>query len=136
MDSRTNQLLRALDPASVDLLVLLARRSLSEKELVAASGGLNQPMVHKKLRRLVEVGLVRQSGVGAGRGRPWSLSVPQPTSDFLLAVLGLTDAVESVDNQDRRELRKSLSTEETGIGLRLVSEGTGSQQKERKRKRR
>lgn len=108
MDVRTSQLLRALDPLAVDVLLCLHRKELSEKALVEGMGGPHQPTVHKKLKRLADAGLVRQPGDAAGRGAAWVVAAPDETADLLAALLALANALDDADRRQRERTRARL----------------------------
>lgn len=101
MDNRTSQLLRALDPLSVDLLLILLEKELSEKALLLEIDGSQQPTVHKKLARLADVGLIRPADQSRARGFPWTAAAPRETADLLAALLALSDALDEADRRQR-----------------------------------
>lgn len=92
MDVRTSELLRGLDPASMDLLSLLVEKPRSEKGLLESLPEVPQPTAHKKLARLEQIGLIHRQG-GRERGLPWSVKAPKETVHFLRALLDLADAL-------------------------------------------
>jgi hypothetical protein len=108
MDTRTAQLLRALDPLAADLLLDLLVRPAAEKELIQSFEGIPQPTAHIKLRRLKETGLIQQQPNVLGRGQPWSVAHPTETTDLLDALFTLADAVESSDRRLRKGARRKL----------------------------
>jgi DNA-binding IclR family transcriptional regulator len=107
MDDRTSLLAAALDSLALELLLTLLEKAGSEKELVAALGGPTQPTVHKKLKRLEEIGLIRQTP--AGRGAPWHVTARVETADLLRAMLGLADVLEDLAQEERSEAKARLT---------------------------
>lgn len=101
MDNRTSQLLRALDPLSVDLLLILLEQELSEKGLLLELDGARQPTVHKKLARLADVGLIQPADQSHGRGGPWTVTTPREAAGLLTAMLALSDALDEADKRQR-----------------------------------
>jgi DNA-binding MarR family transcriptional regulator len=121
MDTRTAQILRALDPLTVDLLLELVQRPSAEKALVQAVEHGTQPTIHNKLRRLGEIGLIKRRSDASTRGRPWTVTQPEKTLDLLNALLALADAVEAADRTERAQIREKLARpQQDGPALRLV----------------
>lgn len=110
MDTRTSQLLSALDPLSADLLINLLPSARSEKELLRTIEGTPQPTGHRKLRSLAKAGMVRQDPTAQGRGQPWFVSAPQETGRLLNALFDLADALENTDRQERQRSRAELAS--------------------------
>jgi DNA-binding HxlR family transcriptional regulator len=121
MDVRTSQLLRALDPLAADVILHLLTNKSSEKELVEAIDGALQPTVHKKLRRLSEIGVVRQNIDASGRGSPWILTAPREVAGLLAALISLAEALDRVDRCERVRISEGLTMERTEMPtLRVV----------------
>jgi len=112
MDSRTTQLLKALDGDAFDLLVEILARPGTEKELVERAGTLLQPTVHKKLDRLAQAGLIRKDKGAGGRGQPWEMVAPEATETCVRALLDLADALETADREARGDVRGRLDPRE------------------------
>lgn len=119
MDIRTSQVLAALDPLAVDLLLNLLSSPASEMGLIEATPGATQPTVHRKLRRLAEAGIISQAEDASGRGQPWRISTPTELKVLLQALFDLVDAL---DDQNRKE--RAAARQRLGVGrqrrLRLV----------------
>ena len=121
MDTRTTQLLRALDPTSAELLVALLEEPRSEKILLEEFGSVPQATGHRKLQRLADAGLIRRNSHETSRGAPWIPTAPQPTTKFLSALFSLVDALEAVDQRDRNAIRDRLAlSKPEEAELRLV----------------
>jgi predicted transcriptional regulator len=107
MDTRTSQLLDALDPLAADLLLALLERPRSEKELVLAVGA-SQPTVHRRLNGLAHVGVIDQSTTEGQRGQPWRVAAVDETKRVIAAMFDLTDTLEASDRQVRARGRRGL----------------------------
>lgn len=119
MDTRTSLLASSLDPLAFDLLLTLLERERAEKELVASVEGPGQPTVHKKLKKLAEIGLIYQAS--AGRGAIWRVAAPTETAKLLAAMIALGDALEGRDRQKRSQAKARLAAVGGGRSrLRLV----------------
>jgi DNA-binding transcriptional ArsR family regulator len=121
MDTRTTNLLRALDGTSLEILAALLENPLSEKSLVRVVKDATQPTIHKKLQKLEEVGLIKRPPFEGKRGLPWSVVAPQASANLLRAVLLLSEALDSADQQVRQGLLKRLD-ESSKPALRVVKE--------------
>jgi DNA-binding HxlR family transcriptional regulator len=116
MDLRTHQLLAALDPPSVEILVVLLSGPMSEKELRKRVPDLKQAQVNKKLSRLAQVGLIHHHASHAGRGAPWNVSAMEPTRDLLRSLLQLSEALD-IDDRSKREAMHAQITQPRLIAL-------------------
>lgn len=114
MDIRTSQVLTAIDPLAVDLLLNLLPNPVSEMELIEATEGATQPTGHRKLRRLADAGIVFQPEGAKGRGRPWAISAPLETAALLEALFSLADTLESSDRGRRDTAREKLRSTRRG----------------------
>jgi DNA-binding transcriptional ArsR family regulator len=123
MDVRTSQLLKVVDAAAAELLLILLERDLSEKELVGVADGLPQPTVHKKLGRLAEAGVIKQGAYAPGRGSPWSVVAPKEVASFLAALFGLADALDQADASERAQARGRIAKAQAAAkpDLRIVA---------------
>lgn len=119
MDIRTSQVIAAIDPLAVDLLLNLLPGPLSEMALIESTSGATQPTGHRKMRRLGEAGIVRQDT--EGRGKPWRVSAPQETAVLLQALFDLVDGLEDLDSRERQDSRDRLQKGRRGR-LRLAAE--------------
>lgn len=106
MDDRTAQLLDALDPVAVAMLVELVAGPATEAELVSALEGTSQPTANRRLDRMRRARIVAQE-VGKPRapGRLWAVLYREETEALLTALLELSGAIES-DQEARREAAK------------------------------
>ena len=110
MDTRTTQVLEALDGLSLDLLIELLGGSATEASLVEnVAGGASQPTVHRRLTNLARSGLVQQApGTPHEPGREWRAVAPKSTGLFIEALLELTDALEAADRSKRKAAQQRL----------------------------
>ena len=120
MDIRTSQVLTALDPLSVDLMLILLEAPLPETELIGKAAGATQPTGHRKMRRLANAGVVVQKDP-AGRGQAWYVSAPAEVEAFIGALFDLVDALEQRAHKDRQESRRKLGAKRRG-NLRVVGD--------------
>jgi DNA-binding HxlR family transcriptional regulator len=123
MDLRTANLLDALDPLSVELLIVMLTGSATETDLVKSVAGATQPTVHRRLTRLAKAGLVEhEQGTPRAPGRPWSLVHVQETEQLVEALLALSDVAEDRDRAERDETRRDLKRARAGrLGLKEAS---------------
>lgn len=121
MDNRTTNLMRALDGTGLEILAALVEGPMSEKTLVGHVRSATQPTIHKKLQKLANVGLVKRPPTTGKRGLPWSVVAPQESTALLRAILLLSEALDSADQQVRQGLLQRLE-ETSRPALRVVEE--------------
>jgi len=108
MDDRTARILGALDPESIDLLLLLLGGDATTQELTAAVS-YSQSTVHRRLEGLVDAGLIwRRSGTKHSPNRPWQVAHPAETDAVIQGLLDLADRTESVSATARKDSRALL----------------------------
>jgi predicted transcriptional regulator len=122
LDRLTENLLMALDPVAVELLLALLASPLTEAELVETIGSLGQPTCNRRLHRLKDTGLVKQErGRIHAPGRCWTIRHVDEIEALLEALLGLADAVEAENQAARKEARKRLLLSRARrLGIRSV----------------
>lgn len=124
MDRVTENLLVALDPVAVELLLALLASPLTEAELVETTGSLGQPTCNRRLHRLRVAGLVGQEdGRAHAPGRCWAVQHVDETEALLEALLGLADAVEAENRAARKGVRsRLLLSRARRLGIRSVKD--------------
>lgn len=122
MDDRTAQLLGALDPLGVSLLVELLSKAATEHELLAGTEASSQPAANRRLERLRRARLIAQEhGKLRAPGRLWTVIHPEETEALLTALFALSDAIDAHDRVRREEAKRKLKRARTErLGIRRV----------------
>lgn len=129
MDLRTTQIVDALDPTGVEILLELVSSPATEAELLNRLGVVSQPNANRKLDRLERLGLVtREAGKPHAPGRLWTLVHPAETEALLGTLFDLGEAIDAADQAKRKAARTKLRLARAArLGIREAgSEGAGS----------
>ncbi len=126
MDDRTAQILDALNPLGVQLLVELLARPATEAELRSTLDEPSQSTANRRLERMSRARIVAQEpGKSRAPGRLWTVVHPSETDVLLAALFDLSAAIESRDRRRRDEASRKLKqarAERLGLrGLRSSS---------------
>jgi hypothetical protein len=109
VDNRTANLLDALDPVAVEVLVELLREPLTEAELIDAVSASSQPTAHRRIQRLRKAGVVaNEPGKPHAPNRLWTILHPTETDALISALLGLSDAIDARVKTRRKEAQRKL----------------------------
>lgn len=124
MDDRTARVLNALDPVSVTFLLQLLEQTATEVELVTLYEAASQPTGNRRLHRLKQAGLVAQDpGRHQAPGRSWTVAHPDETNALLMALFGLSDAIDARDRALREAVRQKLKRARAArLGIHRVSD--------------
>lgn len=127
MDTRTGQLLRALDATAAATLLEMLKRPATEAELRLIAEEPSQSTMNRRLTRMREAGLIhREPGKAKAPGRLWTVVHPDETADLLDSLLSLAGAVEARDKKRREQARRELKRARASrAGLRVLGQGGG-----------
>lgn len=110
MDDRTAQLLDALDPVAVAILLELIAAPATEAEILSALEGVSQPSANRRLERLRRARIIaRETGKRRAPGRLWTLVHTEETGALLQSLLTLSEAIETDDTARRAAAKRKLA---------------------------
>lgn len=127
MDTRTANLLDALDPVAVEILVELLREPLTEAELMDAVSASSQPTAHRRIQRLRKAGIVaNEPGKPHAPNRLWTVLHPAETDALLTALFGLSGAIDATAKTRRKEAERKLKLARAArLGIRKADDSGG-----------
>jgi hypothetical protein len=109
VDNRTANLLEALDPVAVEILVELLREPLTEAELMDAVSASSQPTANRRIHRLRRAGVVAdEPGKAHAPNRLWTVLHPEETDALVTALFGLSDAIDARAKTRRKQAQREL----------------------------
>lgn len=109
MDARTANLLDALDPVAVAILVELIAGPATEAELLRALDESSQPTANRKLDRLRRAGMLAQeAGKPHAPSRLWTVVHSAETEALLSALFDLSDSIDTRAKSRREAARRKL----------------------------
>ena len=130
MDNRTANLLDALDPVAIEILVELLREPLTEAELMDAVAASSQPTANRRIQRLRKAGVVdNEPGKPHAPNRLWTVLHPTETDALVSALFGLSDAIDARAKSSRKEAQRKLKLARAAR-LGIQEAGGPSQQSE------